>query len=472
MASNIETEDADLFLSLAKRESPLKGSITKPTLSRRSLGIMTGLQSQRKGLDESSIESWRTVRSGCPSETPSSFVDRSSSRASPRDGLYSADYTGRLPPLNSTFHPTSASASDSDSRLRERARTMEYLERRASASSDLPTPRKQQFPDIDETPRKFTPSSPKKSDRRRLQEGSGNITRHEVIAVYEERPSSRFERPTSRYTNQSRINNYYPQDDDSSRSLRHYDKTNPPSRPASCSPYENRPTSRHHFSENRPSSRHPCYPEYETSDTRLGVPRSQTEPNLARQSRSQDGSSNASTTYTVWDELEDLKTRIKRLEIDQQRPTTATTSSSGSPNTHPLLHAALIKAKMVLSTESYRALEAVSSEAIQLAKEGGPSKKRGDTICRGLTELSLSLSERPPTRISLPEPSRSRSIREEFAPSIDDRRLSSRSGSPLLRTFPSTPGGRHGRAGSDRILGNVLDRIGGRDRIRRSIERW
>jgi len=244
------------------------------------------------------------------------------------------------------------------------------------------------------------------------------------------------------------------------------------SRPVSRSPYENRPTSRSHFSENRPSSRHPRYPEYETPDTRLGIPRSQTEPSLARQSRSQDGSSNASTTFTVWDELEDLKTRIKRLEIDQQRPTTATTSSSGSPNIHPLLHAALIKAKMVLSTESYRALETVSSEAIQLAKEGGPSKKRGDTICRGLTELALSLSERPPTRISLPEPSRSRNLRDEFTGSIEDRRLSSRSGSPLLRTFPSTPGGRHGRAGSDRILGSVLDRIGGRDRIRRSIERW
>ena len=167
--------------------------------------------------------------------------------------------------------------------------------------------------------------------------------------------------------------------------------------------------------------------------------------------------STVSTTApsTVWDELEDMKSRIRKLEITgklpasshaamsntvRERPPTATTTmttnslspkrrhmNSISPeastvkapeiaNLHPLLHAALSKTKSAINANLYRALEATASDALALAAIAGnanpqnisPStasfastsnaidqrlRRKADNMCRSLTELCIVLSE-------------------------------------------------------------------------------
>ncbi|KAI1143843.1 hypothetical protein F5Y05DRAFT_418068 [Hypoxylon sp. FL0543] len=156
---------------------------------------------------------------------------------------------------------------------------------------------------------------------------------------------------------------------------------------------------------------------------------------------------------TVWDELDDLKSRIHRLELtgklpptsgaaisraSDERPPTAHTNAttlsaspkrgSGSavqaPDTnnaqkdaHPLLHSALVKSKGFLSAEVFEALETAANDALALstmmgtAGQPGPIasgassigsgttitdrqlRRKADSICRSLTELCLALSE-------------------------------------------------------------------------------
>ena len=166
--------------------------------------------------------------------------------------------------------------------------------------------------------------------------------------------------------------------------------------------------------------------------------------------------STVSTTApsTVWDELEDLKSRIHRLELtgklpatsgaaisraSNERPPTATTTvttMSSSPkrgrgnsisptdsveppaDAHPLLHSALAKSKPLLSPDVYKALETTASDALVIAAMmgtsgqpgpisssqsivgGGPGpvsdrqvRRKADSMCRSLTELCLALSE-------------------------------------------------------------------------------
>lgn len=170
--------------------------------------------------------------------------------------------------------------------------------------------------------------------------------------------------------------------------------------------------------------------------------------------------STASTTApsTVWDELDDLKSRIRKLELTGKlpstsgaavshatgdRPPTATTTittmstspkrgrglsaspisnETGSPTgeVHPLLHSALAKTKTLLSAEVYKALEATASDALTIAAMmgtagqpgpisssqstiGGPNstaaerqlRRKADSMCRSLTELCLALSDEP-----------------------------------------------------------------------------
>ena len=162
---------------------------------------------------------------------------------------------------------------------------------------------------------------------------------------------------------------------------------------------------------------------------------------------------------TVWDELDDLKSRIKKLELTGklpsssaaamssatgERPRTATTNAttmSASPKhakpsiappdsaidgvpltVHPLLHEALNKARSVVSHEIYQKLAATASDALQLAAmmngSSQPSnassigmascserqiRRRADSMCRGLTELAIALS----TDVKpLPQPAR------------------------------------------------------------------
>lgn len=159
---------------------------------------------------------------------------------------------------------------------------------------------------------------------------------------------------------------------------------------------------------------------------------------------------------TVWDELDDLKSRIRKLELTgklppssqaaisgaaQERPRTAATTVTGlftSPRhhrkvstpsadtenatqnqVHPLLQSALAKAKAVLSSDVYKALEATITDALTLSTLLGvntaPSgtvsvvngaysssdrhaRRKADGVCRSLTELCLALTDEELTR--------------------------------------------------------------------------
>jgi hypothetical protein len=197
------------------------------------------------------------------------------------------------------------------------------------------------------------------------------------------------------------------------------------------------------------------------------VPRStdmQETPETPRAAEGTESSVSTTAPSTVWDELEDLKSRIHRLELtgklpatsgaamsraSNDRPPTATTTVttiSSSPKrtrvdsisqeepvvgetsqteTHALLHAALTKTKPILSPDVYKALEAATSDALAIASMmgtsgqpgpisssqstiGGPStvsdrqvRRKADSMCRSLTELCLALSETQP---ELPSP--------------------------------------------------------------------
>lgn len=152
---------------------------------------------------------------------------------------------------------------------------------------------------------------------------------------------------------------------------------------------------------------------------------------------------------TVWDELDELKSRIRKLELTgklpsssaaamstDERPQTATTTvttMSSSPKhgkasisvldsaidgvsatVHPLLHEALRKARPVISVDIYQKLETTASDALQLASVLGAGlqygnasvigasssterqlRRKADSMCRGLTELTIALSARP-----------------------------------------------------------------------------
>lgn len=162
---------------------------------------------------------------------------------------------------------------------------------------------------------------------------------------------------------------------------------------------------------------------------------------------------------SVWDELDELKTRIRRIEMGgkipstssaiisqatAERPRTANTSAttvSSSPNQqrksnpspsestvgaptptrpHPLLREALAKAKIHITPAVYRTLEATASEALTLAEltgSGGPQgtlhsassilgsangsdrqiRRKADNICRSLTELCIALCDTNPS---------------------------------------------------------------------------
>lgn len=168
--------------------------------------------------------------------------------------------------------------------------------------------------------------------------------------------------------------------------------------------------------------------------------------------------STASTTApsTVWDELDDLKSRMRRLELTgklpptsgaavsrltDERPPTATTTVttvSSSPKrvvvasqandaasavataqheSFPVLHSALAKSKPFLNPEIYRALETAATEAMSLSSMMGTSgqpgpissgasgigtggnitdrqlRRKADSVCRSLTELCVALGE-------------------------------------------------------------------------------
>lgn len=153
---------------------------------------------------------------------------------------------------------------------------------------------------------------------------------------------------------------------------------------------------------------------------------------------------------TVWDELDDLKSRIRKIELTGKLPSSSGAAISGAVNgrprtasttmttasispkrrhanvspdastvkdtdtssLHPLLHSALAKARDWIDPRAYKALENTASDALTLAAMAGNSKSTGeaaiqnttqtidrqirrkaDSMCRSLTELCIVLSE-------------------------------------------------------------------------------
>lgn len=165
---------------------------------------------------------------------------------------------------------------------------------------------------------------------------------------------------------------------------------------------------------------------------------------------------------TVWDELDDLKSRIRKLELTGklpassgaaisgavgERPPTATTtittasispkhgqakdnpteaSTVREPTTaHPLLHSALANAKTIVDPKIYRVLDEAASNALALVTltrdsidQSAPTgsvvnvanplaidrqlRRKADSMCRSLTELCILLSEDKPKVDSKP----------------------------------------------------------------------
>ncbi|KAH7392012.1 hypothetical protein DE146DRAFT_618246 [Phaeosphaeria sp. MPI-PUGE-AT-0046c] len=212
----------------------------------------------------------------------------------------------------------------------------------------------------------------------------------------------------------------------------------PPSRTAY------RPSNLGHYSSSRDDTRTP-----------------QLEPAPPEPSSHADGTESHGSTgpaASVWDELDELKTRIRRIEMGgkipatssavisqatAERPRTANTSAttvSSSPNqprksnpspsestvdahttsrTHPLLREALVKVRQQTSPAVYRLLDATASEALTLAEmtgSAGPQgtlhsassilgganvsdrqvRRKADNICRSLTELCIAMCDAKP----------------------------------------------------------------------------
>ncbi|KAJ4401966.1 hypothetical protein N0V85_005407 [Neurospora sp. IMI 360204] len=169
-----------------------------------------------------------------------------------------------------------------------------------------------------------------------------------------------------------------------------------------------------------------------------------------------DSSTSTADPSTVWDELDDLKSRIHRLELtgkkppsgagnsrsSEERPPTATTnattmsaspkrgsggttvnhgetaSNASSRETQPILLSALLKTKGLISAEVFNAIESAANDALALtsmigaAGQPGPIssgasvvggygsgvtdrqlRRKADSICRSLTELCIALTD-------------------------------------------------------------------------------
>ena len=205
---------------------------------------------------------------------------------------------------------------------------------------------------------------------------------------------------------------------------------------------------------------------------------------------------------TVWDELDDLKSRMRRLEltgktpstsgaamsrVSDDRPPTATTNAttlSGSPKrasgqaeassttssqkeAQPILLSALAKARPHVSNDVYEAIESAAADALSLTQlvgvagqlgpissgastigVGGAAtvtdrqlRRKADSICRSLTELCLALNE---------EASRQRTV-QIVAPRDETALLSS----PPSKGFSGAAAGRRPSAMVDHGLAKI-----------------
>ncbi|PVH97577.1 hypothetical protein DM02DRAFT_616451 [Periconia macrospinosa] len=207
----------------------------------------------------------------------------------------------------------------------------------------------------------------------------------------------------------------------------------------------------------RPSNLHYYSASREDPQTPLAAPAA-AEPASSRADGTESHGSTGPAT-SVWDELDELKSRIRRIEMGGKipatssavisqatadRPRTANTSTttvSSSPNQkrkpnpspsestvgiptpskiHPLLGEALAKAKQHTPPSVYRVLEATASEALSLAEMTGSTgpqgtfhsassilngssvpdrqvRRKADNICRSLTELCITLCDKKPS---------------------------------------------------------------------------
>ena len=163
----------------------------------------------------------------------------------------------------------------------------------------------------------------------------------------------------------------------------------------------------------------------------------------AKQSAAESDSVDSQTApSTVWDELDDLKSRIKKLELTGKIPSTSNAavtgggSSSDRPRTattapttidsspkqdrkqdqdagagaqrskpptptsltladiHPTLHVALAKAKALLSASLYRTLEATAMDALQLVAMTGSAGPQGTTFSAASIINGVTVSDR------------------------------------------------------------------------------
>ncbi|KAF9874080.1 hypothetical protein CkaCkLH20_08452 [Colletotrichum karsti] len=186
---------------------------------------------------------------------------------------------------------------------------------------------------------------------------------------------------------------------------------------------------------------------------KMETPRIETQPDTAKEGTESTATASTTAPSTVWDELDDLKSRIHRLELtgklpatsgaamsrasDERPPTATNTTMSSSPKRtsgsnhpksdvlstassqreQPILLSAVSKSKPFLSDEVARALETAATEALALANMMGTAgqpgpissgassigvgtnltdrqlRRKADSICRSLTELVLALSE-------------------------------------------------------------------------------
>jgi hypothetical protein len=171
----------------------------------------------------------------------------------------------------------------------------------------------------------------------------------------------------------------------------------------------------------------PLQHEHELAPTKAHDSQDESPAESSEPKQAESDSVESQTADTVWDELDDLKSRIKKLELtgkmpstssaavsggDGERPHTATTAPTtidfspkqkerkptidmdepisapaaaeaqpqnddGPTATHSLLDAALAKAKPLLNGSLYRILEATASDALQLASISGAGNGRG-----------------------------------------------------------------------------------------------
>lgn len=232
-----------------------------------------------------------------------------------------------------------------------------------------------------------------------------------------------------------------------------------------------------------------------------------------------ESSNSTAAPSTVWDELDELKSRIHRLELtgkmpktsgaamsraSEERPPTAGTGAttiSGSPKhasgvgaapteaqsvassqrDQPILRSALSKTKPFVSSEVFDAIEAAAADALSLAQlmgavgqpgpissgastigAGGVStvtdrqlRKKADSICRNLTELCLALTEEGNQRNHA-----SRSRPQTRGPSVP-RDEEAPSSPPTMRVFTGAAQQRQ-LARPDEVLPSIEDVSGPR----------